>query len=87
MLARALGKEVASATGLIYFLGIVCLAVLECLGACEELFHVEASLQEYGGARLWGGGLPERQQARQVVRVRRVLALQPTMDLGCPSPR
>lgn len=32
MLARALGKEIATAIGLIYFLGIVCLAVLECLG-------------------------------------------------------
>ena len=40
MLARALGKELATATGLIYFLGIVFLAVLECLGACEELFHI-----------------------------------------------
>ena len=40
MLARALGKELATATGLIYFLGIIFLAVLECLGACEELFHI-----------------------------------------------
>ena len=85
MLARALGKEIATATGLIYFLGtsdgrlpltctgnsaeprsartmddrrglplttllrpppagIVCLAVLECLGACEELFALDDTL-------------------------------------------
>ena len=37
MLARALGKEIATATGLVYFLGIVFLSVLECLGACEAL--------------------------------------------------
>ena len=54
MLARALGKEVATATGLIYFLGIVCLAVLECLGACEELFKVAPVLEPIGGMRLWG---------------------------------
>ena len=44
MLARALGREVATATGLIYFVGIVCLAVLECLGACEELFQVSGAV-------------------------------------------
>ena len=54
MLARALGKEVATATGIIYFFGIVCLAVLECLGACEELFKVVPSLADIGGMRLWG---------------------------------
>jgi hypothetical protein len=54
MLARALGKEIATATGLVYFLGIVCLAVLECLGACEELFQVAPELADMGGARLWG---------------------------------
>ena len=58
MLARALGKEVATATGLIYFLGIVCLAVLECLGATEELFMVAPVLRdtpiEGGGPRIWG---------------------------------
>ena len=53
MLARALGKEVATATGIIYFLGIVCLAVLECLGACEEFFIVAPDLAGYT-ARFWG---------------------------------
>ena len=47
MLARALGKELATATGLIYFLGIIFLAVLECLGACEELFHIFPSTKAF----------------------------------------
>ena len=47
MLARALGKELATATGLIYFLGIVFLSVLECLGACEELFHIFPSTKAF----------------------------------------
>jgi amino acid transporter len=51
MLARALGKEIATATGLVYFLGIVCLAVLECLGACEELFQVAPELADVGGVQ------------------------------------
>jgi hypothetical protein len=50
MLARALGKEVATATGIVYFLGIIFLAVLECLGACEELEMVAPSLFTMGGA-------------------------------------
>ena len=54
MMARALGREVATATGLVYFVGIVCLAVLECLGACEELFQVAPELADMGGARVWG---------------------------------
>ena len=57
MLARALGKEIATATGLIYFLGITCLAVLECLGATEELFMVAPSLKDIipgFGPQLWG---------------------------------
>ena len=59
MLARALGKEVATATGLIYFLGIVCLSVLECLGATEELFMVLPdlkfdSLEEKNAERAFG---------------------------------
>ena len=45
MLARALGKEIATATGLVYFLGIISLAVLECLGACEELFALDTTLE------------------------------------------
>ena len=60
MLARALGKEIATATGLIYFLGITCLAVLECLGAVEELNALDTSLeltsfrfQDYD-VRVWG---------------------------------
>ena len=53
MLARALGKELATATGLVYFLGIIFLAVLECLGACEELFHIFPSTKEYP-VQLWG---------------------------------
>jgi potassium/chloride transporter 4/5/6 len=47
MLARALGKEMATAVGLVYFLGIVFLAVLEVLGACEELEMVQHSLFEF----------------------------------------
>jgi len=50
MLARALGKEIATATGFVYFLGIIFLAVLECLGACEELEMVAPSLFKIGGA-------------------------------------
>ena len=47
MLARALGKELATATRLNNFLGIVFLAVLECLGACEELFHIFPSTKAF----------------------------------------
>ena len=61
MLVRALGKEIATATGIVYFLGFVCLAVLECLGACEELFALDETLKLTGSfrfrnfdVRLWG---------------------------------
>ena len=61
MLVRALGKEIATATGIVYFLGFVCLAVLECLGACEELFARDETLKLTGSfrfrnfdVRLWG---------------------------------
>jgi potassium/chloride transporter 4/5/6 len=60
MLARALGKEIATATGLVYFLGIISLAVLECLGACEELFALDTTLEltdfrfDHYNVRMWG---------------------------------
>jgi amino acid transporter len=61
MLVRALGKEIATATGIVYFLGFVCLAVLECLGACEKLFALDETLKLTGSfrfrnfdVRLWG---------------------------------
>ena len=55
MLSRALGKEIATATGIIYFLGIVFLAVLECLGACEELFAINPCLNSSEhSVRIWG---------------------------------
>ena len=55
MLSRALGKEIATATGIVYFLGIVFLAVLECLGACEELFAINPCLNSSEhSVRIWG---------------------------------
>lgn len=55
MLARALGKEMATAVGLVYFLCIVFLAVLEMLGACEELEVVAPVLFAFPSAVCaWG---------------------------------
>ena len=56
ILARALGKEIATATGLVYFLGVVCLVVLELLGSCEVVFEMAPALAAHGGehsSRLW----------------------------------
>ena len=81
MLARALGKELATATGLVYFLGIVFLSVLECLGACEELFHIFPSTKEY----VRRPGMEDQREPSNPDGGPRAPA--PTPSPACPAPR
>jgi len=55
LLARALGREIATAIGVLYFLGIVLGAVLESLGACEVFMNLSEDLRGFTwDVQLWG---------------------------------
>jgi potassium/chloride transporter 4/5/6 len=57
MVSRALGPTVGATVGLVYFLGLILLCVLESLGAVEALGMLHIGVEKWGGWGLRGMGV------------------------------
>lgn len=57
MISRAMGPTIGATVGLLYWLGISLLAVLETLGAVETILIAEPRLRDTWGAMQIGGSL------------------------------
>ena len=56
IISRAVGPRVGAAVGLVYFLGVSLLAVLESLGAVEMLLFTAPAIEFTSANRVWGAG-------------------------------